>query len=144
MQHVPENSRSSAALAETAHATGRVAVLLLFTGLFAAVWNGDGQSAATMRLAHRVPHVTVVQREVADRQQRQSTILSAARQSTAIGATTLQRPLWNGVGEMIARSHASSAPAIPFVGSPALLRGTVRMQESATVLNADAGNDLTR
>lgn len=124
MQHDPVTTRTSPALADTAQAAGRIAVLLLFTGLFAAAWNGDRSSPVAMHLVSR-PH----DRRDADT----AAILSGARTS-AVGVSPQHQPVWMTPGGDVVGSALAAVHRSPFSGSPALLGGTLRTGDNVPVI----------
>jgi hypothetical protein len=132
MQHAPETTGSSAApghaLVETAQAAGRIAVLLLFTGLFAAAWNGDGTSPAAhavVRAQDRRTHAPALAGD--ERRSDGAQIRCAVRicgQPDGRRDRRVSALLGNGV---MASTRAVDVRE-QFVGAPALLGGTLRAE----------------
>jgi hypothetical protein len=117
-----EHQTSPSSRGEMVQAGGRMAVLVLFTALFAAAWNGDGRPAVALsrsgplprqagRLAHAAAEVGTIRR-----------VAVAPSAGFELGAGL--------------RLACDDRPLSPFTGTPALLGGTIRSGEAAPVASS--------
>jgi hypothetical protein len=129
MDHPAENPKSHSARDEVVYTGGRMAVLVLFTALFAAAWNGDGRPAGALTRSGALPR------------QAGRLALAAAEVGTirnmAVGPIAgLQ------LGSGIRLACDDRAPGLPFTGTPALLGGTIRSGEATPVASSEAEGRL--
>jgi hypothetical protein len=131
MPDAPLSTRTSPALADTAQAVGRIAVLLLFTGLFAAAWNGDQSSSVVPQIAGR-PQDRRARIEIGA--EARGAVSATSASGTRAGAAEFfpQRSTRVRVGGMLAQSARPEPSWTPFTGSPALLGGTLRLSDDET------------
>ena len=104
-------------------------MLLLFTGLFAAAWNGD-QGSAVPQIAGRQDRRDRIEVGV-----NESAMAAVGASGTRAGASECfaqRRSGGTSVGGMLARSARPEPRWSPFSGSPALLGGTLRAGDDET------------
>ena len=106
-------------------------MLLLFTGLFAAAWNGDQSSSSVPQIAGRQDRRDRI--EVgADNRGAASTAAASGTRAGAVEFFAQRRTTWLSAGGMLAQSARPEPRWTPFTGSPALLGGTLRLGDDAT------------
>lgn len=123
-----EHSTSHSSRGEIVYTGGRLAVLILFTGLFAAAWNGDGTSSAAMARLERRPVPRLVGR-----------VASAASDLVVVPVKAIQPSRAATLGSSIV---IAEKPVLPFTGTPALLGGTLRAADAAPVASSPTDGRL--
>jgi hypothetical protein len=113
------------------HAGGRIAVLVLFTALFAAAWNSDGRSAVA--LARTAPITTPRQT---------ARVASAAAELVRIREPAVSPTAGIQLGSGIRLACDETQPAPPFTGTPALLGGTIGIEDAVPVTASKANERL--
>lgn len=113
---------------EVVYAGGRLAVLILFTGLFAAVWNTDRTASATVVGVERRP----VPRHIG----------SVANAAVELITHRVASPRRAPMAMLGSRIVAGSPAELPFTGTPALLGGTLRAENVAPLASSQADGRL--
>ena len=117
-----EHSTSQSSRGDLVYAGGRLAVLILFTGLFAAAWNSDGTSSAAVARLERRP----VPRQA-------GRVAHAATELVMVPVSIVRPSRAATLGSSII---VADKPALPFTGTPALLGGTLRTADAAPVASS--------